>query len=315
MQQYFAYDYSGPAFELFGAGHLVYLLMMATAVAFLIWGWRDPSEEGKRRARLLIAGILLLLEVSWHGWNLLNDAWSYRQHLPLHSCAISVWGSIYVVWARSYRVYEILFFMGTAGALQTLLTPDAGEVRLRGEAVRFSNPHEAMQRGIAMIHQELMPVPEMSVAENLMLGREPKGRIPGTIDRRKMEIESKRLLETEPARELDRRARAVAVEHVVDATQHVHDERYLHHEQIEFLAEVLLDVPLDGEERLHGFPGREQRVVVRGQDPFEIVVVPHTGAGEIGSIVGHRFLLWREAVSAPHPTRRCEALSRERSAA
>ena len=69
---------------------------------------------------------MLLIEVSWHGWNFLNDAWSYRQHLPLHSCAISVWGSIYVVWTRSYRVYEILFFIGTAGAVQTLATPDAG---------------------------------------------------------------------------------------------------------------------------------------------------------------------------------------------
>ena len=100
------------------------------------------------------------------------------------------------------RPGEVHALMGENGAgkstlmkvLAGLLTPDKGEVRLRGESVRFSNPHEAMQRGIAMIHQELMPVPEMSVAENLMLGREPKGRIPGTIDRRKMEIESKRLL-------------------------------------------------------------------------------------------------------------------------
>lgn len=126
MQQYFDYHYAGPAFELFGAGHLLSVAIVAAAVAYLIWGWQNPTEEARRRARLLIVGTMLLIEASWHGWNVLNDAWSYRQHLPLHSCAISMWGSIYVVWARSYRVYEILFFIGTAGAIQTLLTPDAG---------------------------------------------------------------------------------------------------------------------------------------------------------------------------------------------
>jgi inositol transport system ATP-binding protein len=51
-----------------------------------------------------------------------------------------------------------------------------------------------MRHGIAMIHQELMPVPGMSVAENLLLGREPRGRIPGTIDRKAMRDEARRLL-------------------------------------------------------------------------------------------------------------------------
>ena len=126
MQQYFDYHYDGPAFDLFGAGHLLSVAIVTVIAAYLIWGWRNPSERGRQRVRLLIVVTMLLIEVSWHGWNVLNDAWSYRQHLPLHSCSISVWGSIYVVWTRSFRVYEILFFIGTAGAVQTLLTPDAG---------------------------------------------------------------------------------------------------------------------------------------------------------------------------------------------
>ena len=51
-----------------------------------------------------------------------------------------------------------------------------GEVRLRGQAVRFADIRAAERRGIAVIAQELALVPEMSVAENLMLGREPVSR-------------------------------------------------------------------------------------------------------------------------------------------
>ena len=52
-------------------------------------------------------------------------------------------------------------------------TPDAGELRLRGRAVHLSSPRQALQNGIAMIHQELNLLPYMSVAENIWICREP----------------------------------------------------------------------------------------------------------------------------------------------
>jgi inositol transport system ATP-binding protein len=101
------------------------------------------------------------------------------------------------------RAGEVHALMGENGAgkstlmniLAGLLQADEGEIRINGKPVRLHNPHEAMQLGIAMIHQELMVVPEMTVAENLLLGREPRGRLPGAIDRRAMEAEARRLLE------------------------------------------------------------------------------------------------------------------------
>ncbi len=50
---------------------------------------------------------------------------------------------------------------------------DAGEVYLEGEKITISNPDEAMNYGIAMVHQELNPVLARSVAENMYLGRFP----------------------------------------------------------------------------------------------------------------------------------------------
>ena len=130
MQQYFDYHYTGPAFELFGPGHLVALVIVALICSVLIWGWQDPSEDAKRRARFILLAAFMVVEGSWHSWNLANGAWSIRQHLPLHTCSISAWCSIFILLTRSYRVYEIIFFIGTAGAIQTVLTPEAANYGL-----------------------------------------------------------------------------------------------------------------------------------------------------------------------------------------
>lgn len=50
---------------------------------------------------------------------------------------------------------------------------DEGEIYLDGQKIEINNPDEAMKHGIAMVHQELQPVPARSVAENLYLGRFP----------------------------------------------------------------------------------------------------------------------------------------------
>ncbi len=65
---------------------------------------------------------------------------------------------------------------------------DAGEVYMNGEKVTINNPDEAMQYGIAMVHQELQPVPARTVAENLYLGRFPTKKVGPlqVIDHKKM---------------------------------------------------------------------------------------------------------------------------------
>jgi ribose transport system ATP-binding protein len=59
--------------------------------------------------------------------------------------------------------------------------PDDGEIHLRGKAVRLSTPAQARQAGVSTVFQELTVLPNLTVAENLNLGREP-GRL-GTLDR------------------------------------------------------------------------------------------------------------------------------------
>lgn len=51
---------------------------------------------------------------------------------------------------------------------------DRGTVSIRGKTVEINSPKQAQEMGVAMIHQELSPIPEMTVAENIYLGREPQ---------------------------------------------------------------------------------------------------------------------------------------------
>jgi ribose transport system ATP-binding protein len=54
-----------------------------------------------------------------------------------------------------------------------VIRPDRGELRLDGEQVSFGSPRDALRQGIAFIPQELAYVPELTVAENVILGRWP----------------------------------------------------------------------------------------------------------------------------------------------
>jgi simple sugar transport system ATP-binding protein len=63
-----------------------------------------------------------------------------------------------------------------------LYRPDEGEILLNGEPQRFRSPADAIAAGIGMVHQHFMLVPVFTVAENVMLGVEPTGRM-GQLER------------------------------------------------------------------------------------------------------------------------------------
>ena len=73
--------------------------------------------------------------------------------------------------------------------------PDAGEIHWRGRPVQVKSPHAALRRGIAMIHQELLPFRDLTVAENIFMGQEPTRGFPGWLDKSAMRREATRLLE------------------------------------------------------------------------------------------------------------------------
>ena len=68
--------------------------------------------------------------------------------------------------------------------------PDAGEIRFNGQRLRLRSPHDALRVGIAMIHQELLPFRDLSVAANIAMGREATRWFPGWLDHAAMSREA-----------------------------------------------------------------------------------------------------------------------------
>ena len=102
------------------------------------------------------------------------------------------------------RPGKVMALMGENGAGKSTLMKcmfgiykmDEGEIEYEGEKVTITTPLDALNRGIAMVHQELQPIPARTVAENIWLGRYPTKKYgPVTVvDHAKMYKDTEELL-------------------------------------------------------------------------------------------------------------------------
>ncbi|MEU1972959.1 sugar ABC transporter ATP-binding protein [Microbacterium sp. NPDC019599] len=115
---------------------------------------------------------------------------------------------------------EVHSLMGENGAGKSTLIKaitgalplDEGVLMLGGQTVRFATPHEAQQAGVSTVYQEIDLLPNVSVAENISLGREPRRF--GRIDWREMRRHAREVLgdlglDIDPASILDTHSLAV----------------------------------------------------------------------------------------------------------
>ena len=99
------------------------------------------------------------------------------------------------------RAGEVHALLGENGAGKSTLikvlggiyAAESGNVRINGNPVTIATVQDAQKNGIAVIHQELVLVPHMTIAENIFLGREPLTKS-GAVDFKKMNADVKNIL-------------------------------------------------------------------------------------------------------------------------
>ncbi|SDG44323.1 sugar ABC transporter ATP-binding protein [Paraburkholderia phenazinium] len=161
---------------------------------------------------------------------------------------------------------EIHALMGENGAgkstlmkiLSGVYQADAGEILIDGRAVQIRHTVDAERAGIAIIHQELNLIPQLSVMENLFLGREPSRF--GVVDSAAMRKQSRKWLDMVGAQNIDPQTEAgrlsigqqqlveIAKALSLDARVLVMDEptAALTHREIETLFEIMLALKARG---------------------------------------------------------------------
>lgn len=102
------------------------------------------------------------------------------------------------------RAGEVHALVGENGAGKSTLMKilagvyrkDAGQIQFRGQPVNIDSPRAAQHLGISIIHQELNLMPDLTVAQNIFIGREPRGRVPFFLDEGELNARAKAVFET-----------------------------------------------------------------------------------------------------------------------
>jgi len=129
MGWFFDPNYHGGDFVLFDWKHLLFLGAVVLLNLSFLWVRKQP-ESFRRKFRLVYVIISVTNELSWHVWKAAIGQWTVQEMLPLHMCSIFVVLNAIMMLKKNYAIYEFSYFCAIGGAMQPLLTPDAGQYGL-----------------------------------------------------------------------------------------------------------------------------------------------------------------------------------------
>ena len=125
IEEIFSKEWTGEPFIFLGKAHLI-ALGLTILFTLSLFRFKDKTDNTRKRVRRNIAVVLILNELAWHAWNFTIGDWTIQTMLPLHLCSVLVWTTAFMLLTENYFIYEFAYFLGIAGALQALLTPDLG---------------------------------------------------------------------------------------------------------------------------------------------------------------------------------------------
>jgi hypothetical integral membrane protein (TIGR02206 family) len=112
-------------FPTFGTEHTLYImgcLMIWFALPYIGKKYLSPSKRFS--IAIFLAVFTIFQEVLFDFFQIYIDDFSIKEDLSLHMCGLSLFLSSYALWKKNQTAFELAFFWGLAGALQSILTPD-----------------------------------------------------------------------------------------------------------------------------------------------------------------------------------------------
>jgi len=117
-------DQVGIEFQEYGIWHILPLAVIVLGV-ILIYLFRNKLRNYKHEKyiRYGMATFAIIMELSLHAWKIGTGTWHFPDSLPIGLCAFSLFMSIYVLFTKSWKVFEIAYFW-SLGGLVSVLFPD-----------------------------------------------------------------------------------------------------------------------------------------------------------------------------------------------
>jgi len=128
FEQYFSPTYASRPFILFSTAHLSAVAIVLGVCILLAFGLRSPQLLPRHReiVRHSLAIFAIVNLIAWYVWEWYSGLSSLAFSLPIQICTSATILCPLMLWRRSYRLFELLYFWGLAGASQALVTPDIG---------------------------------------------------------------------------------------------------------------------------------------------------------------------------------------------
>ncbi|MBU1020765.1 MAG: TIGR02206 family membrane protein, partial [Firmicutes bacterium] len=123
MNTFFS-DSVGIEFQAWGIYHYIPIFLVIFGV-MLIFFFRKKirSSQKEKTIRYILGSIGIVSEVSLQLWIFLNGNYTLRENLPIGLCAFSLFMGIYVMFTKSYKVFEVAYFWAIGGVVSVLF-PD-----------------------------------------------------------------------------------------------------------------------------------------------------------------------------------------------
>jgi hypothetical integral membrane protein (TIGR02206 family) len=133
MHTFFQVHSTLPSFRLFSVEHFLPLgIILVLCTLLFIFRRQLPVKRKRRNLRFFLACLLFLSTVLEQIWLLYKESWSLKEDLPLQLSDLSVILAIVMLFTKSKKLFQFLYFAGLGSSIQAILTPDLG---------RYSFPH------------------------------------------------------------------------------------------------------------------------------------------------------------------------------